>query len=134
MSLSKNQIKKYVVDPIGTGIAAAGFIGLAYGTGSVPFIGGREISGPAAFFCIAVGADIAGTVIADAISTVNTIEELDEFQRMAIKPLVSGVMMVPMAYYLVSPSTTTNMAKIAGIGVLSNITGNYLGEMVGSTY
>ena len=130
---SNKTIQKYVISPLASGVSAAGFIALAYGTGAVPFIVGKEVSGPIAFFAIAAGADLVGTVITDAVSEVNTIQQLDEFQRMAIKPLVSGVMMLPLSYVLVSPSNAVNMAKIAGIGTLSSITGSYLGEMVGST-
>jgi hypothetical protein len=129
-----NQItEKYIIPPLASGLCAAGAVAIVYGTSAVPFKFVNELSAPIAFFAVAAAADLGGTFATDAISDVNTIRQLDDFQRMAVKPVISGVMMLPLSYYLIASSNVVNMAKIAGIGAVSNVGGSYLSTMINST-
>lgn len=126
-------LQKFVISPAASGLSCGALVYLVYGNDdSLPFAG-MELSSAAALGLTAAVADVAGTLATDAISEVNQVQELDEFQKMAIKPLISGVMMVAGSRLFIAPTDIVSMAKIGGLGALSNVSGSYLTEMVSST-
>jgi hypothetical protein len=131
--MSSTNIKKFVISPLASGAVCGGLVYLVYGNNdTLPFMG-MEMSSAATLAATAAVSDITGTLITDAISDVNTVKELDEVQKMALKPLISGAMMVGVSRVFIASSSPSAMMKIAGMGALSNVGGSYLSDMVSST-
>jgi hypothetical protein len=129
-----SQTDKYLISPALVGLSAAGLVAGIYGTGgkmSLPVVG--EVSPVLGVGLLGFASDIVGTAVTDAISEANQVQELDEFQRRALKPAITGGAFVGAAR-LAGGAFADNMAiaRVGGVGVASSVAGSYLSEMIPS--
>ena len=130
--MNSQNTQKYVVQPLMTGAVCAAGVYVIYGNDLLPFMGKEAVVAPLAIGAAAIVADIGGTVLTDYISENNEFQSLDEFQKMAVKPLVSGLVMVAASNKMIAGSNMKNMAKLFAFGAGSSVGGAYVADMINS--
>jgi len=118
------------VEAAASGVVAYGAVYMIMGNfGTIP-IAGMEFSPAAGMAVTVAGADLAANYLADELARMNTMDELDDTIKGAVKPALVGACSVAAGRLLIGNySDASAMAKVAALGAGSSIGGSYLADM-----
>ena len=120
-----------IIEAAASGVVAYGAVYMIMGNfGTIP-IAGMEFSPAAGMAVTVAGADLAASYIGDELAKMNSVDELDDTIRGAVKPVLVGACSVAAGRLLIGNyNDASAMAKVAALGAGSSVLGSYVSDMV----
>jgi len=130
---TKNTVDKFVISPL----AAAGtaYVLTAITIGNVGYVEmlGRRLP-PAAAVAVCVGAgSLVASAVEDPIKNAPALKQYGTTVEMATVPVITGVAgLGAMTMWIGAPRDASSMFKLFGLSALSQVGGDYAGDLVKS--
>ena len=120
-----------IVEAAASGAVAYGAIYFIMGNyGTIP-IAGMEFSPAAGMAVTVAGADLAASYLGDELAKMNSVDELDDTIKGAVKPVLVGACSVAAGRLLIGNyNDASAMATVAALGAGSSVLGSYVSDMV----